>query len=79
MPAHSHASVYAVSVISITIQVMTHSLSSDLIWALRPSASAWERQATLAAVSLTGHLLHRIAAPSDDGALLPMRVILLAT
>jgi hypothetical protein len=43
------------------------------------SAEMQERAATLAVVFLTGHLLHRIAAPNGDDALLSMRIILLAT
>src|SRR5208282_4296328 len=46
---------------------------------LRPVAPGWEQQATLAAVSESGHLVHRIAVPSDDGVLLSMQTILLVT
>jgi hypothetical protein len=42
------------------------------------SVEMQEYQATLAGVSLTGHLVHKIAAPNDDGALLSMRIIVLA-
>jgi hypothetical protein len=43
------------------------------------SVEMQEHLASLAAVALTGHLLHAIAAPNGDGALLSMRIILLAT
>jgi hypothetical protein len=70
----------SLSVIPITPQVMTH-LPSPFVSmsAFLRSAQMQEHQATLRVVSLTGYLLHTIAAPNDDGALLAMRIILLAT
>jgi len=53
--------------------------SFEAMAAFLRSAEMQERQATLAVVFLTGHLLHRIAVPNGDDALLAMRIILLAT
>jgi hypothetical protein len=59
---------------------MIHLLSPfESMLAFLRSAAMQERQATLAVVFLTGHLLHKIAAPNGDDALLSMRIILLAT
>lgn len=64
----------------ITMRVMTHLPSPfESMSAFLRSAEMQEHQVTLAAVFLTGHLLHGIAAPNDDGAFLSMRIILLAT
>jgi hypothetical protein len=70
----------SLSVISITPQVMTPlPLPLQAISAFLRSVEMQERLATLAAVFSTGHLLHKIAAPTDDGALLWMRLTVLAT
>ncbi len=70
----------SLSVISIPPQVMTHLPSPfESMSTFLRSAEIQEHQATLAAVSLTGHLLHAIAAANVDGALLSMRIMPLAT
>jgi hypothetical protein len=59
---------------------MTHLPSPfESMSAFLRSAEIQEHQATLGAVSLIGHLLHNIAAQTDDGALLSMRITVLAT
>jgi molybdopterin-binding protein len=70
----------SVSVISITPQCDDSFASRfESMVAFLRSATMQEPQATLAVVFLTGHLLHKIAAPNGDDALLSMRLILLAT
>jgi hypothetical protein len=67
-------------VTSITPQVMTDLPSPfESMAAFLRSVEMQEHLATFAAVSLTGHLLHSIAAANGDGAFLSMRIILLAT